>query len=128
MAPPTPERRPKMANRAWKHWVVALILAAALWAAGSSRAEEKAQLKAFNSAVGFDVYAVIGEEGLLLGRTPSEWPVSALLKRPAGVRCRPAPQFQRSVPRTCREPPGKRLAPEDSMRNASAIGAFVQPE
>ena len=47
-----------MGNRAWKHCVIASILAAALWAAGSSKAEEEAEPKAFNSAVAFDVYAV----------------------------------------------------------------------
>jgi hypothetical protein len=67
-----------MANRAWNHWAIASILAVALWAAGSSQAEEKAQPKAFNSAVAFDVYAVIGEEGLLVGSTPSEGPVTIL--------------------------------------------------
>jgi hypothetical protein len=48
-----------------------LDLAAALWAAGSSKAEEKAQPRAFNSAVAFDVYAVIGEQDQLVGSTPS---------------------------------------------------------
>jgi hypothetical protein len=65
-----------MGNRAWKHWVVASILAAALWAAGSSKAEEKAPPKAFSSAVAFNVYAVIGEERELVGTTPSEQPLT----------------------------------------------------
>jgi hypothetical protein len=77
-----------MGNRAWKYWVIASILAAALWAAGSSKAEEKAQPKAFNSAVAFRVYAVIdephglpmyaelGEEDQLVGSTPSERPLT----------------------------------------------------
>ena len=65
-----------MANGSWKHWVIASILAAALWAAGSSKAEEEAQPKAFNSAVAFRVYAVIGEEHQLVGRTPSERPLT----------------------------------------------------
>jgi hypothetical protein len=38
-----------MENWTWKWWVIASILAAALWAAGSPRAEEKAQPKVFNS-------------------------------------------------------------------------------
>jgi hypothetical protein len=45
-------------GKAWKYLVIASMLAAALWAAGSSKAEAKAQPKAFNSAVAFDVYAV----------------------------------------------------------------------
>jgi Leucine-rich repeat (LRR) protein len=65
-----------MADRAWKHWVIASILAVALGAAGSPRAEEKAQPKAFNSAVAFDVRAVIGGEDLLVGITPSERPLT----------------------------------------------------
>ena len=65
-----------MGNRAWKHWVIASILAAALWAAGSSKAEENAQPKAFNSAVAFDVYAVIGEKRQSVGSTPSERPLT----------------------------------------------------
>jgi hypothetical protein len=77
LAPPTPERRLEMGNRQWKCWMVAAILAAGLWAAAcSSKAEEKAQPKAFNSAVAFDVYAVIGEEDQLVGRTPSERPLT----------------------------------------------------
>jgi len=65
-----------MGNRAWKCWVIASILAVALWAAGSSKAEEKAQPKAFNSAVAFNVYAVVGEEDQLVGITPSERPLT----------------------------------------------------
>jgi len=65
-----------MGNRAWKHLVIASTLAAALWAAGSSKAEEKAQPRAFNSAVAFDVYAVIREEHRLVGSTPSERPLT----------------------------------------------------
>jgi len=48
-----------MGNRAWKYWVIASILAAALLAAGcSSIAQEKAQPQAFNSTLAFHVYAV----------------------------------------------------------------------
>ena len=66
-----------MGGRA-KWWVMASILAAALWAAGSSRAEEEAQARTFNSAVAFDVYAVIviGEGRQLVGYTPSERPLT----------------------------------------------------
>jgi hypothetical protein len=68
--------RPEMANRAWNHWVIASILAAALWAAGSSKAEEKAQPKAFDSTMAFSVYAVIGEWPELVGFTPFERPLT----------------------------------------------------
>ena len=60
--------------------VIASVLAATLWAAGPSRAEENAQPTAFNSRVAFDVYAVTGEERregrLFVGRTPSEQPLT----------------------------------------------------
>jgi hypothetical protein len=59
-------------NRAWKYWLIASILAAALWAAGWSKAEENGQPKAFNSGVAFDVCAVVGKEPQLIGSTPSE--------------------------------------------------------
>jgi hypothetical protein len=65
-----------MGNRAWHYWVTALFLAAALWAGGSARAEEKAKPRTFNSAVAFDVYAVVGEEDQLIGSTPSERPLT----------------------------------------------------
>lgn len=72
-----------MGNRAWKRWVIASIVAVMVWGAGSSKAAEQAQPKAFNSAVAFDVYAVIGEEGQwmgedrqLVGHTPSEQPLT----------------------------------------------------
>ena len=65
-----------MANRAWKYWVIASILAIALLAAGASKAEDKAQPKAFNSAVAFNVYAVIGEKHQLVGSTPSDRPLT----------------------------------------------------
>jgi len=65
-----------MGKRAWKHWVITSALALALWAAGSSKAEEKAQPKAFNSAVAFGVCAVIGEEDQHVGITPSERPLT----------------------------------------------------
>jgi hypothetical protein len=65
-----------MGKRAWKCWVIASILAATLWAAGSAKAEEKAEPKAFNSGVAFNVYAVVGEEDQLVGRTPSERPLT----------------------------------------------------
>ena len=61
-----------MGNRAWKYWLIASILAAALWAAGWSKAEENGQPKAFNSGVAFDVCAVVGKEPQLIGSTPSE--------------------------------------------------------
>ena len=75
-----------MGNRA-KWWVMASILAAVLCAAGPSKAEEEAQPTAFNSAVAFDVYAVIGQEHDLLiaeedefvGSTPSERPLTRLV-------------------------------------------------
>jgi len=51
-----------MGNKSWKWFVFASILAAALWAAGSSEADEKKQPKAFNSTVAFGVWAVTGEE------------------------------------------------------------------
>jgi len=50
--------------------------AAALWAAGSSRAGEEAQPKAFNSAVAFHVWAVISGSDQFVGRTPSEVPLT----------------------------------------------------
>jgi hypothetical protein len=65
-----------MRNRAWKHWVIASILAAVLWAAGSSKAEEKAQPRPFNSQVAFEVYAVTGGGDQLVGSTPSEPPLT----------------------------------------------------
>ena len=67
-----------MGNWAWKYWVIAPILAVAQWAASSSKAEEKAQPKAFNSAVAFRVYAVVGEERQFVGITPSERPLTIL--------------------------------------------------
>jgi len=69
-----------MGNRVWNCWVIGSILAAALWAGGSakagSKAAEKGQPDAFNSAMSFGVFAVVGEKHLLVGRTPSEQPVS----------------------------------------------------
>jgi len=67
-----------MGNRSWKYWLIASILAAALWAAGSHAAEEKAQPKAFNSAVAFNVCAVAGEDVQFVGSTPSERPLTIL--------------------------------------------------
>jgi len=43
---------------------------------GSSKAEEKAQPKAFNSQLALDVYAVIGGASQLVGTTPSEQPLT----------------------------------------------------
>jgi len=57
------------------YWVVASALAVALWTAGSSKAAEKAQPKAFNSAVAFDVYAV-GNGRHEVGSTPSKQPLT----------------------------------------------------
>jgi hypothetical protein len=65
-----------MGNRAWKHWVIASMLAVALWAGRSSNGEETIRPKAFNSAVPFNVYAVIGEEHQLVGSTPSDRPLT----------------------------------------------------
>jgi hypothetical protein len=59
-----------------KHWLLASILAAALWAAVSGATEQKAQPKAFNSTVAFDVYPVMGDDRQLVGRTPSEQPLA----------------------------------------------------
>jgi hypothetical protein len=61
-----------MGNRAWKYWVIASILAVALWPADSRAAEEKAQPRDFNSGVAFSVYAVVGEQPQFVGTTPSE--------------------------------------------------------
>ena len=65
-----------MGNRAWNCWVIAPVLAAALWAAGPPNPEENGQPTAFSSAVAFDVYAVIGEGAYQpVGRTPSDTPL-----------------------------------------------------
>ena len=50
-----------MDNRTWECWVIAFILAAALWAGGSAKGDEAAGPTAFNSRVAFNVYAVTGE-------------------------------------------------------------------
>ena len=65
-----------MSNAAWKYWVIGPIVAAALWAAGSSMAQEKAQPTAFNAQVAFDVYALIDDHHHLIGRTPSKPPLT----------------------------------------------------
>ena len=65
-----------MGKGAWKYWAIASILAVALGTAASSKAEEKAQPKAFSSAVAFNVYAVIGQEHQLVGTTPSAQPLT----------------------------------------------------
>jgi len=65
-----------MGNTAWKCGLVASILAGALWAAGSSKAEEKASPTSFNSHMAFDVYTLVGEGRHFVGSTPSERPLT----------------------------------------------------
>jgi len=68
--------RHQMGNKSWKWLVFASILATLLCAACSSKAEEKAQPRPFNSKVAFDVYAVIDNGLELVGNTPSERPLT----------------------------------------------------
>jgi len=63
----------------WTCWLIAIILASALWAGGPRAGEEKAQPRTFNSQMAFKVCALVPTDlrlqRVLVGRTPSERPL-----------------------------------------------------